>query len=66
MQATAFWREPSEVIKVPAPGQAKTYPRTNLDNPFALRKISNIDQQKMLEPLGLAGDKLPGLAMGSL
>jgi hypothetical protein len=39
--------------------------RTTVDNPFALRKISNIDQQKLLESARgeLAGDKLPGHAM---
>src|SRR5579863_7241492 len=48
-QRWAFLREPFEVIKVQASGQAKNppaKPRTIVDNPFALRKKSMNDQQK--------------------
>jgi hypothetical protein len=62
-RASAFLREPSKVIKVPAAGQALNLPEPLWITRLALRKISNIDQQRLLEPIGLAGDKLPGHAM---
>jgi hypothetical protein len=61
--ASAFWREPSEVIKTPVAGQGQNRSEPNSAPLVALRKKSKSNQQKMPEPIGLAGDHLLGLAM---
>jgi len=49
-RTSAFLREPFEVIKVWHSGQGKNPPEPLWITRFALRKISNIDQQNVLEP----------------
>jgi hypothetical protein len=62
-RASAFLREPFKVIKVPVAGQRKNPPEPLWITRLALRKNQKSGQQKSLEPLGLAGDQLPGHAM---
>ena len=63
-QATAFWREPFKVIKVPRlPVKERIPPEPRVDNTVRTAQKSKSGQQKLPEPLGLAGDHLPGHAM---
>ena len=62
-RTSAFLREPFKVIKVPVAGQGKNRPEPLWITRLALRKKSKSGQQKSLEPIGLAGDQLPGHAM---
>ncbi len=62
-RTSAFWREPSKTIKTVASGQGQKLTAPLWITLFALRKRSKSGQQKSLEPLGLAGDELPGHAM---
>ena len=62
-RTSAFLREPFKVIKVQVAGQGKNPPEPLWITRFALRKKSKSGQQESLEPLGLAGDQLPGHAM---
>jgi hypothetical protein len=72
-QTTAFWREPSKVIRKVVTGQVETRPNQLgqpiplgspfLEGPFALRKKSKSGQRNAPEPLRLAGDHPPGRAM---
>ena len=64
-QASAFLREPFEVIKVLVPGQANNLPEPLWITRSHCAKKSKSGQQKLLESARgeLAGDKLPGHAM---
>jgi hypothetical protein len=62
-RTSAFWREPFKAIRVRVPGQGKTPAEPRWITRLTLRKRSKSGQQKSLEPLGLAGDQLPGHAM---
>ncbi len=63
LRTPAFWREPSNTIKIRVPGQGNIRPEPLWITRFAQRKKSKSGQQEMPEPLGLAGDELPGHAM---